>query len=162
MRRRTSPVDPARRRAFRGTAAAGLHAALAAIGLLPADFAQARLVGQAAFDARTLVEALGALGVGTPADSKDLSIGAADVSENGAYVDLSLRSALPRTDFLALLIERNPTPLVGVFRLLEGVEPEIAMTVKVSESSDALLVARVDGKYLMTRRQLKVTLGGCG
>lgn len=147
---------------MRAPAAIGLHAALAAIGLLPADFAQAQQTGSAAFQARTVADALKALGVSAPPLSKDLAIIAAEVSENGAIVDVTLRSTLPGTDFLALLVERNPTPLVCTYRIADGVEPELGMTAKVSESSDAILVARAEGRYYMTRRQLKVTLGGCG
>jgi len=153
---------PARRAAVRAPAAIGLHAALAAIGLLPAEFARAQQVGAAAFQARTVADALKALGVTAPPLSKDLAIVAADVSENGAIVDVTLRSNLPGTDFLALLVERNPTPLVCTYRISEGVEVDLSMTAKVSESSDAILVARAEGRYYMTRRSLKVTLGGCG
>lgn len=162
MRRASRSVDIARRAAVRAPAALGLHAALAALGLLPADFALAQQVGAAAFQARTLAEALKALGVGTPPDSKDLAIAAAEVSDNGAVVDVGMRSSLPRTDFLALLVERNPNPLACVYRIAEGVEPDLSMTVKVIESSDVVLVARAEGRYFMTRRHLKVTLGGCG
>ena len=142
--------------------AAGLHAALAALGLLPADFARAQQVGASAFRASSVSEALKALGVSAAPVSKDLAILAADVSENGAIVDVTLRSNLPGTDFLALLVERNPTPLVCTYRIAEGVEPEFGMTAKVSESSEAILVARAEGRYHMTRKLLKVTLGGCG
>jgi sulfur-oxidizing protein SoxY len=139
----------------------GLHAALAALGLLPAAQAVTPQ-SPAAFQARTVAETLKALGVASPADSKDLAIVAAELSDNGAVVDVALRSTLPRTELMALLVERNPNPLVCVYRIPEGTEPDIAMTVKISESSDVILVAKADGKYLMTRRNLKVTLGGCG
>ncbi len=164
--RNATPVPrqatPSRRAMLRLPAAAGLHAALAALGLLPADFALAQQVGPAAFRAASVAEALKALGVSTAPASKDLAILAAEVSENGAMVDVTLRSGVPGTDFLALLVERNPTPLVCTYRIAEGVEPEFGMTAKVSESSDAILVARADGRYYMTRKLLKVTLGGCG
>lgn len=155
-------MDRNRRRNLRLATGAAIQAALTGIGLLPPSAARAQQAGPAAFQARTVAEALKAMGVGAPPDSRDLTIVAAELSENGAVVDVGLRSALPKTEFMALLVEKNPNPLVCAYRIHEGTEPDLSMTMKMSESSDVILVARADGKYYMTRRNLKVTLGGCG
>ena len=154
-------MNPTRRQSLGAAGGLGLQAALASIGLLPPASATAQQT-PVAFQARTVAETLKALGVVAPAESKDLAIVAAELSDNGAVVDVALRSALPDTQMLALLVERNPNPLVCVYRIPEGTEPDIAMTVKISETSDVILVAKAGGRYLMTRRNLKVTLGGCG
>lgn len=154
-------MNRTRRHSLGAAGGLGLQAALASIGLLPPASAAAPPI-PVAFQAKSVAETLKALGVAAPADSKDLAIVAAELSDNGAVVDIGLRSTLPNTEMLALLVERNPNPLVCVYRIPEGTEPDIAMTVKISESSDVILVAKAGGKYLMTRRNLKVTLGGCG
>lgn len=149
-----------RREGLRVAAGAGLWAALAAIGL--PDRARAQSGAAAAFGAKTLGEALKALEVGAPPDSAALRIDAPEVAENGALVEITLRSALPKTDLLAVLVERNPFPLAALYRLGQGVSAELAMNLKMNESSAIVLVARADGRYYSARRQVAVTLGGCG
>jgi len=134
-------------------------AALAAIGLVPPAHAQA--LGPSAFQARTLAEALKAVGVAAPAASASVTIQAEEVAENGAQVEVGIRSALPKTDLMALMIERNPSPLVAVYRFIDGMETELTMNVKMGETSDVVLVARAEGRWYVARRQIKVTLGGC-
>ena len=41
-------------------------------------------------------------------------------------------------------------------------EPEIAMRIKMNQSSDVYAVVKADGRFYTTRREIKVTLGGCG
>ena len=63
-------------------AVAGL---LAGAGLLPQS---AWAYNKNAFEAKNLAEATKALGVGMPVESKDVTIGAPDIAENGAVVPI--------------------------------------------------------------------------
>ena len=65
---------------------------LATAGLLP----QTALAAwpQAAFDAKTLADAVKALGGGAPAESKDVTLTGPDIAENGAVVPVGCASAL--------------------------------------------------------------------
>lgn len=153
-----------RRQTLEAAGGLGLHAALLAIGLLPAG-AQAQSpqpFDRSAFGARTTGEALKALGASAPLESKDVRITAPEIAENGAVVPISIRSLIPGTDSIALLVDRNPNALAAVYRLLEGAQPDIGMRVKMSESSDILAIVRAGGRHYMARQQVKVTLGGCG
>ena len=67
-------------------AVAGLAAT---VGMLPAA-AQAAW-SQAAFDAKTMADAVKALGGSAPAESKDVTLTGPDIAENGAVVPLALR-----------------------------------------------------------------------
>ena len=124
--------------------------------------AQAQAWNAAAFNARSLADALKALGAAAPRDSRDVVITAPDIAENGAAVQVSLRSAIPRTDFAALLIERNPNPLAGAFWFLEAGEPEASVRVKMSQGSDLVVLVRAEGRFFVARHEVTVTLGGCG
>jgi sulfur-oxidizing protein SoxY len=118
----------------------------------------------AAFNAKTLKEALEALGAGTPAPTTDVSWGATpEIAENGAVVPVSLSSRIPATDAIAILIEKNPNKLAAACFFPEGTAPALSTRVKMSESSlvHALVKTR-DGKAFMASREIKVTLGGCG
>lgn len=153
-----------RRQSLEALGGLGLQAALLAIGLLPegAHAQAAQAFDRAAFGARTIGEALKALGALAPTESKDVLITAPEIAEDGAVVPVSIRSAIPGTDSIALLVDRNPNALAAVYRLLEGAQPEIGMRVKMSESSDVVAIVRAGGRHYMARKQVKVTLGGCG
>ena len=57
---------------------------LAGTGLFP-QFAHAAF-NKAAFDAKSIADALKAYGVGAPTESKDVTITGPDIAENGAVV----------------------------------------------------------------------------
>jgi len=141
-----------------GAKVAGL---LAAAGLVP-GVARAEW-SKDAFDAKTLADAVKALGGGAPAASKDVVITGPDIAENGAVVPVGAACALPGVKRLALLVEKNPSVLAAVFDVGEAVEPNIATRVKMGQSSNVIAVAMMaDGRVLYAQKEIKVTLGGCG
>lgn len=155
-------MNPSRRQTLQAAGGIGLYGALAAIGLLPATEAAAQQFNTGAFQAKSVADAMKALGAATPAVSKDIVIVAPDIAENGAVVPISVKSSLPNTQFVALLVEKNPFPLAGAYDILAGAEGEVSMRVKMGESSDVYAFVRADGKYYMAKKEVKVTLGGCG
>ena len=151
-----------RRQTLQAAGGIGLYGALAAIGLLPATQAAAQEFNAAAFQAKSVADAMKALGAAAPAESRDVTIVAPDIAENGAVVPVGIKSSLPNTQFIALLIEKNPFALTGAYDILPGAEAEVNMRVKMGQSSDAYALLRADGKFYMARKEIKVTLGGCG
>ena len=152
-----------RRQTLQTAGGLGLHGALAAIGLVPAAaLAQGQAFDHAVFQARTMADALKALGAGAPAESRDVVISAPDIAENGAVVPVGIRSSIPNTEFMALLVDRNPNALAGAYRILEGADADVNMRIKMGQSSDVVAIVRADGKYYMAKKEIKVTLGGCG
>lgn len=140
-----------------GFVVAGL---LAGTGLFP-QYALA--FNKAAFDAKNLGDALKALGAsGAPQASDAVTLTAPDIAENGAVVPVGIRSGVAKTQMMALLIDKNPNALTAAYDLLEGAAPEVNMRVKMGQSSDVVAVVKADGKFYMARKEIKVTLGGCG
>ena len=138
----------------------GVLAALVGCGLLTTREAQA-MVDASAFDLKTLDEALKALG-GRPAESKDITLNAPDIAENGAVVPISISSNLAKTQEIYIVIEKNPFPLAAGFVIAEGTEPFISTRVKMGQSSNVYAVVKADGKLFSTFKETKVTLGGGG
>ena len=137
---------------------AALAALLAAAGLLP-QAAHAT----PAFDAKTVADALKALGAGGLSESKDVHLTAPDIAENGAVVPMGVSTSLPGVKQLLVLVEKNPSPLVARFELNDAVEPNFLTRAKMGQSSDVYAVALTsDGKALYAKKEVKVTLGGCG
>jgi sulfur-oxidizing protein SoxY len=155
-------MNHSRRQSLQAAGAVGLYGALAAIGLLPAAEAMAQQLDAAAFQAKTVADAMKALGAAAPMESKDVVISAPDIAENGAVVPIGIKSSLPNTQFIALLVDKNPSALAGAYDILPGAEPEVNMRVKMGESADVYAIVRADGKFYMAKKEVKVTLGGCG
>ena len=146
------------RRELISQAVAGL---LATAGMLPGA-AQAAW-SQAAFDAKSMADAVKALGGSAPAESKDVTLAGPDIAENGAVVPLGCACGLPGVKRLLLLVEKNPNALAAVFDISDVVEANVSTRVKMGQSSHVFAVAMMaDGKVLYAQKEVKVTLGGCG
>jgi len=134
---------------------------LAAAGFLPLS-AQAAWP-QAAFEAKTLADAVKALGGSAPVESKDVTITGPDIAENGAVVPVGCATTLPGVKRLLLLVEKNPNVLAAVFELTDAIEANLSTRTKMGQSSNVYAVAMMgDGKVLFAVKEIKVTLGGCG
>lgn len=140
---------------------AAVAALLAAAGLLPAT-AQAAY-NKAAFDAKNVADVLKALGAAAPVESKDVTITGPDIAENGAVVPLGAATTLAGVKKLLVLVEKNPNTLVAAFDVSDAVEPSFLTRAKLGQSSDVYAVAVTgDGKAFYAKKEVKVTLGGCG
>lgn len=133
---------------------------LAGTGLFP-QYALA--FNKAAFEAKNMAEVLKALGAGAPVESKDVAVVAPDIAENGAVVPVTASTTLAGVKHILILVEKNPSALVAVFNVTESVEASFATRTKMGQSSDVYAVAvMADGKALFAKKEVKVTLGGCG
>lgn len=144
---------------------AQVAAALAAAGWLPqvALAQQAGAWNKAAFDAKSMDELMKALGSSAPAESKDVTLTAPDIAENGAVVPVAVATTLPGVKKLLLLVEKNPSLLSAAFDVTDSVEANFGTRVKMGQTSNVFAVAiTADGKALFAQKEVKVTLGGCG
>jgi sulfur-oxidizing protein SoxY len=134
---------------------------LAGAGLLPQ--AAHAAWSASAFEAKTMAELMKALGVGAPAESKDVTITGPDIAENGAVVPVSVATALPGAKRLLVLVEKNPNVLSAVFDMTPSIDAGVSTRLKMGQSSSVYGVAIMnDGKVLFAQKEVKVTLGGCG
>ena len=133
---------------------------LAGTGLFP-QYALA--FNKAAFEAKNLNDAVKALGGAAPAESGSVTLTAPDIAENGAVVPLAVASTLPNVKQLLLLVEKNPNVLVATFNVTPEVDASFATRSKMGQTSDVYAVAiTADGKAHYAKKEVKVTLGGCG
>ena len=104
-----------------------------------------------------------ALGGGDPAQSKDIVFfQTPEIAENGAVVPIGITSNVPKTESIAILIEKNPNLLAAVFDIPAGTDATISTRVKMAQSSNIYALVKADGKYYVAAKDIKVTLGGCG
>lgn len=133
---------------------------LATTGLFP-QYAWA--FNKAAFEAKSVADALKALGAGAPVESKDVTIVGPDIAENGAVVPFTISTTLAGVKHMVLLVEKNPSVLIAQFNMTDTVEANFVTRSKMGQSSDVYAVAIMnDGRALFAKKEVKVTLGGCG
>ena len=119
-------------------------------------------VPRSAFEAKNVGDALKNMSVSAPADSKDITIKAPDIAENGAVVPVEVTSGIPGTTAIAILAEKNATPLVADFGLMGGAEAYISTRIKMGQTSLVRAVVMAGGKAYTAAKEVKVTIGGCG
>ena len=107
-------MDGGRRQVLKSGSGMTLLALLAAAGWLRPGEALAESWNKAAFDARSLADAMSAIGGGGAAQSKDVEFfQTPEIAENGAVVPIGVASKLPKTESIAILIEKNPNMLAS-------------------------------------------------
>jgi sulfur-oxidizing protein SoxY len=155
----TSRISSGRRQLMQHGAA--VAALLAGAGLWPRLAAAGW--NKAAFDAKNVDDVMKALGFAKPLESKDITLTAPDIAENGSVVPVAASTALPGVKRLLFLVEKNPNTLAGWFDLSDAVEASVSTRIKMAETSRVYAVATTaDDRVLFAQKQVKVTLGGCG
>lgn len=136
-----------------GVLVAGLATPLAAL---------AATWNKQAFAAKTPADALKGIGAGEVSPSSQVSMDVPEIAENGAVVPVEITSHVPGTSSIAVIIDKNPFPLIAKFDFMEGALPYVKVNVKMSETSDVRAIAEANGKYYSATKNVKVTIGGCG
>jgi sulfur-oxidizing protein SoxY len=161
--REVTNMQNMRREVLKSGGGMTLFALLTAAGWLnPGDVA-AQAWNKAAFEAHSLDDAMRAFGGSAPAQSKDIAfVATPDIAENGAVVPIGISSSIPKTESIAILVEKNPNMLAASFDIPPGTDPQIGTRVKMGQSSNVYALVKADGKYYVASKEIKVTLGGCG
>ena len=115
-----------------------------------------------AFEATKLDEATTGLNISTETPSKDIEIIAPDRAENGAVVQIEISSNIKNTESITVLVEHNPTPLIGTFSFSNGALPFVITRIKMAEDSDLKVIVKADGKFFTASKKVVVLENGCG
>jgi sulfur-oxidizing protein SoxY len=92
-----------------------------------------------------------------------------EIAENGNTVPFTISLDSPMTEkdhvkALHLLATANPQPGVATFRLspISG-KAVVSSRMRLARTQDVIGIAELsDGRFLMVKRPVKVTIGGCG
>ena len=144
----------ARRHFLKGTLASILGTTL-----LP-DFVIADW-SETAFGAKTTAEATMALFNAEPEDNPNIILNMPPKAENGAVVRTEVTANIPKVESITIIVENNPLPLTGHFKLGEGTEPYVSTRIKMAKTSKVVAVVKADGKLYATSKEVQVTEGGC-
>jgi len=155
-------MNTKRRTFIKGAGAAGTVAVAVAAGLLKPTEVLAAEWNKAAFDAKGMPDALKVLNATGSADSKDITIKAPDIAENGAVVPVEVTSKIAGTSSIALMVEKNASPLAASFDLANGADGYVSTRIKMGQTSNVRVVVKAGGKSYTAVKEVKVTIGGCG
>jgi sulfur-oxidizing protein SoxY len=152
-----------KRRTFvKGTLAGSAVAVAAGAGLLTPRSVLAAWPNSA-FEAKNVQEALkGAFGTELTDPSDAIQIKAPEIAENGAMVPVEISTKLPNPESISIIVENNPTPLAASFVLGANTNGVAATRIKMGKTSNVIAVVRSGGKLYSARKEVKVTIGGCG
>jgi sulfur-oxidizing protein SoxY len=118
---------------------------------------------QAAFGAKSVQDAMsGLFGSADSTASTDIKIKAPDIAENGAVVPVSVNTSIAGVSKIALITEKNANPLACSFDMGSTAKGFISTRLKMSKTSDVIAVVEAGGKRYAARKNVKVTIGGCG
>ena len=69
---------------------------------------------------------------------------------------------MSNVESIAVIAEKNGTPLASNFRLSANTVPNVSTRIKMGKTSDVIAVVKAGGKLYSTKKEVKVTIGGCG
>jgi len=115
-----------------------------------------------AFDAQNVEGVLKGLNIRQAGQSRDIVLIAPDMAENGAIVQVEVESRIPGTEAIAILVDKNPTPLIANFMFSNGADPYVITRIKMAETSELKAIVKAGGQYYSVTKQVEVALGGCG
>ena len=142
-----------------GALALGLAASA---GLMPTVATAQTAWNKAAFESKTMADAVKAMGGSGATESKEVTLSAPEIAENGNVVRLGAQSAMAGTTWLGLIVEKNPAALTAGFDIYPGTDANMSTNVKMGQSSNVYALAKVGDKFFYAVKEVKVTLGGCG
>ena len=119
---------------------------------------------------QTWEEALKRLvGDAQPTTNGKLTLDLPEIAENGNMVPVTVSVESPMTEAahvkaVHLIATANPQPSIASFRftLLSG-RAAASSRMRLARTQDVIALAELsDGKFIMAKRPVKVTIGGCG
>lgn len=122
----------------------------------------AALWNRPAFEAVKIKDATQYLNVSEEIPSGDIVIVAPERAENGAVVQIEIRSNIQNTEAIAIFVENNPTPLIANFMFGDGAEPFVVTRIKMAETSDLKIVVKAGSQYFTNAKNITVLENGCG
>ena len=150
-----------RRTFMKGTLAASGVAVAVGAGLLSPRAVLAAWP-KSAFEAKSVPDALSGLGISTTATSGDIQIKAPDIAENGAVVPVTVKTSIAGVSGISIFAEKNNSPLTSNFNLKGSAQGFVATRIKMQKTSAVIAVVKAGGKAYSARKEVKVTIGGCG
>ncbi len=142
-------------------AGTALSLAFAAGALRPSDVFGAEWHNKI-LDAKTVSEAVWAMGGEVVVNSNQVLLSGPEMVGSGFVVPLSMESKIPDTDFMLVVVQKNPIPVTCGFTIPPGTQASVSTRIKMGETSTIYGIARANGKFYVGSTMIKVRAGGGG
>jgi sulfur-oxidizing protein SoxY len=103
------------------------------------------------------------------AEEGKINIDLPEIAENGNTVPYSVTVESPMTDAdhvkaIHVLSTGNPSPVIASYRFSPAAgKAAVSSRMRLAKTNDIVSIAELsNGKFLMGKRTVKVTIGGCG
>ena len=152
-----------KRRVFlKGSLASGMVAVAVGAGMLSPRQVLAAWPKDA-FEAKNVNDAMNGLFNTDLAPASDaIKLDAPDIAENGAVVPVKITVDMKNVESISIIAENNQTPLIASFNLAASAHGFISTRIKMGKTSNVIAVVKAGGKVYSARKEVKVTIGGCG
>jgi sulfur-oxidizing protein SoxY len=155
-------VNMKRRVFLKGSLASGMVAVAVGAGVLSPRQVLAAWPKDA-FEAKNVNDAMnGLLNTDLAPASDAIKLEAPDIAENGAVVPVKITANMDNVESITIISEKNQTPLIASFNLAGGTQGFISTRIKMGKTSNVIAVVKAGGKVYSARKEVKVTIGGCG
>jgi sulfur-oxidizing protein SoxY len=155
-------TDNKRRTFLKGTLAAGTLGVAVGAGLLTPRMVMAAWP-KAAFEAKSVDAAMSSLlGSGSAEASGAITVKAPDIAENGSVVPVTISTDMSGVESISIMAASNNTPLAASFALGSSAKGFVSTRIKMAKTSDVVAVVKAGGKLYSAKKNVKVTIGGCG
>jgi sulfur-oxidizing protein SoxY len=116
-----------------------------------------------AFEAKSVNDAMkGVVGTDLAPASDAIKLDAPDIAENGAVVPVKVTAEMDGVESITIMAEKNQTPLVASFNFAANAHGYVSTRIKMGQTSNIIAVVKAGGKVFSARKEVKVTIGGCG
>ena len=155
-------TDTKRRLFLKGSVAASALGVAVGAGLLTPQAVLAAWP-EAAFTAKEVgAAAKELLGTDATTESADSNVKAPDIAENGAVVPITVETSIEGVESIAIMASENPVPLVANFVMGEGALGFSGTRIKMGKTGDVVALVKAGDTVYTARKNVKVTIGGCG
>lgn len=115
------------------------------------------------FKADSMDSVLAELGSTGAAESDKIQfVKTPEIAENGNVVPINVETTLPNVESITILVPGNPSPMACRYNMTPNCEGYIATRIKMRKTSDVVAVVKSGGSSFMAKKEIKVTIGGCG
>jgi sulfur-oxidizing protein SoxY len=116
-----------------------------------------------AFEAKNVSDAMNGLFSTDLAPASDaIKLDAPDIAENGAVVPVKITVDMKDVESISIIAENNQTPLIASFNLGANTQAFVSTRIKMGKTANVIAIVKAGGKVYSARKEVKVTIGGCG
>ncbi len=86
----------------------------------------------------------------------------ANQAPDGRRVPIEISTSLTKVEKIAVLFDKNPNILCGIFDFNESLEPYIYTSIKMQQSGTLNILVKSNNNWYIAKKVVKVLIGGCG